>query len=224
MRRSEKARRARKGAIMKVIIRANFGKTQLQRRVADMIADQALWVEDADATIRALPSADALFCADRFYSATIAEAVRNAAPKLRWIQLRTAGYDRAKQHGVPAHITVCNAGPAYAPAVAMPAVALLLALQRRLPTILTNQQRHAWDRSCTAELTTPASSTIAVIGFGPIGREIGRLLRVHVVAVTRRGLPDPNADEIVSVAHLRDVLTRADALVVAASSDESTRG
>src|SRR5215467_3030654 len=96
MRRSEKARRERKGAIMKVIIRANFGKTQLQRRVADMIADQALWVEDADATIRALPSADALFCADRFYSATIAEAVRNAAPQLRWIQLRTAGYDRAK--------------------------------------------------------------------------------------------------------------------------------
>ena len=212
---------------MKVIIRANFGKPQLQRRVADMIADQALWVEDADATISALPSADALFCADRFYSATIAEAVRHAAPKLRWIQLRTAGYDRAKQHGVPAHIPVCNAGPAYAPAVAMPAVALLLALQRRLPTILTNQQRHAWDQSCTAELTTPASSTIAVIGFGPIGREIGRLLRAldaRVVAVTRRGLPDPNADEIVSGDHLHDVRKRADAIVVAASYDESTRG
>src|SRR5215813_5499768 len=152
MRCSEKARRERKGAIMKVIIRANnVAKTQLQRRVADLIADQAIWVEDADAAIRALPSADALLCPDRFYSATIAEAVRNSAPKLRWIQLLTAGYDRAKQHGVPAHIAVCNAGPAYAPAVAMHAVALLLALQRRLPTILTNQQRHAWDQSCTAE-------------------------------------------------------------------------
>jgi phosphoglycerate dehydrogenase-like enzyme len=212
---------------LKVILNGNFGKTQIQQRVADMIADQALWVEDADAAIRALPSADALICPDRFYSAKIAEAVRNSAPKLRWIQLLTAGYDRAKQHGVPAHIAVCNAGPAYAPAVAMHAVALLLALQRRLPTILTNQKRHAWDRSCTAELTTPASSTIAVIGFGPIGREIGRLLRAlgaRVVAVTRRGLPDPNADEIVSGDHLRDVLKRADALVVAASSDDSTRG
>ena len=212
---------------LQVILTGNFAKTQLQRRVADMIADQALWVEDADAAIRALPSADALLCPDRFYSATIAEAVRHAAPKLRWIQLLTAGYDRAKQHGVPAHIAVCNAGPAYAPAVAMQAVALLLALQRRLPTILTNQKRHAWDRSCTAELTTPASSTIAVIGFGPIGRESGRLLRAlgaRVVAVTRRGLPDPNADEIVSGDHLRDVLTHADALVVAASSDASTRG
>jgi phosphoglycerate dehydrogenase-like enzyme len=212
---------------MKVIINGNFGKTQIQQRVADMIADQAIWVEDADAAIRELPSADALMCPDRFYSAKIAEALRNSAPKLRWIQLLTAGYDRAKQHGVPAHIAVCNAGPAYAPAVAMHAVALLLALQRRIPTILTNQKRHAWDRTCTAELTTPASSTIAVIGFGPIGREIGRLLRAlgaRVVAVTRRGLPDPNADEIVPVDHLRDVLKRTDALVVAASSDDSTRG
>src|SRR5262245_36156769 len=212
---------------MKVIIHANFGKTQLQRRVADMIADQAIWVEVADAAIRALPSADALLCPDRFYSAKIAEVVRHSAPKLRWIQLRTAAYDHAKQHGVPAHIAVCNAGPAYAPAVAMHAVALLLALQRRLPTFLTNQQRHAWDRTCTAELTTPASNTIAVIGFGPIGREIGRLLRAlgaRVVAVTRRGLPDPNANESVSVDHLRDVLKRADALVVAAPYDDSTRG
>src|SRR5262249_35011714 len=128
MRCSEKARRERKGAIMKVLINANFfGKTQVQQRVADMLAEQALWVEDADAAISALPSADALICPDRFYSATIAEAVRHAAPKLRWIQLLNAGYDRAKQHGVPAHIVVCNAGPAYAPAVALHAVTLLLA-------------------------------------------------------------------------------------------------
>src|SRR5262245_53662337 len=114
------------GMSLKVILNGNFGKTQLQQRVADMIADQAIWVEDADAAISALPSADALICPNRFYSATIAEAVRNAAPKLRWIQLLNAGYDHAKQHGAPAHIAVCNAGPAYAPAVAMHAVALAL--------------------------------------------------------------------------------------------------
>ena len=104
---SSRTRKAH-GMALQVILTGNFAKTQLQRRVADMIADQALWVEDADTAIRALPSADALLCPDRFYSATIAEAVRNSAPKLRWIQLLTAGYDRAKQHGVPAHIAVLS--------------------------------------------------------------------------------------------------------------------
>ena len=97
---------------------------------------------------------------------------------------------------------MCNAGHAYAPAVATHAVTLLLALQRRIPAILANQQRHAWDRALTAQLTIPALSTIAVIGFGPIGREIGRLLRAlgaRIVAVTRRGLPSEDADEVVPV-------------------------
>src|SRR5262249_60793460 len=56
-------------------------------------------------------------------------------PSTNCYKLSDAGYDRAKQHGVPAHIVVCNAGPAYAPAVALHAVTLLLALQRRIPTI-----------------------------------------------------------------------------------------
>ena len=141
-------------------------------------------------------------------------------------QLLTAGYDHAKRLGVPKHVTLCNAGHAFAPAVAMHAVALLLAVQRRIPIVLANQQRHAWDRAFTAQLTTPASSTVAVIGFGPIGREIGRLLRAlgaRIIAVTRRGLPDQDADEVVAVANLHSVLARADAIVIAAPYDELTR-
>src|SRR5262245_16910937 len=120
---------------MKVILNANLGKAQLQRRLASQIADQAVWVDDADAAIRELTAANALICPDHFLSARIADAVRSGAPSLRFVQLLTAGYDHIKSHGVPAHVTVCNAGQAYAPAVATHAVALLLALQRRLPTV-----------------------------------------------------------------------------------------
>jgi phosphoglycerate dehydrogenase-like enzyme len=211
---------------MKIVLNASLGKAQLQKRFAGQIADQAIWADDADAAIRELQSADALICPDHFYTEKIAEAVRRSSPNLRWIQLLTAGYDHAKRLGVPAHITVCNAGHAFAPAVALHAVALLLAVQRRIPAVLANQQRHAWDRAFTAQLTTPASSTIAVIGFGPIGREIGRLLRAlggRVIAITKRGLPDEHADEVVPVDDLLSLLPRADAIVIAAPYDESTR-
>jgi phosphoglycerate dehydrogenase-like enzyme len=210
---------------MKIVLNASLGKAQLQQRLAEKLAGGAIWVDTADAAVHELRSADALICPDHFYSARIADVARNGSPNLRWIQLLTAGYDHAKRHGIPEQVTVCNAGPAYAPSVAAHAIALLLAVQRRIPVVLANQKRHAWDRGFTAQLTAPASSTVAIIGFGTIGREIGRLLRAfgaRVIAVTRRGLPDPHADEVERVENLHNVLARADAVVIAASYDEST--
>jgi phosphoglycerate dehydrogenase-like enzyme len=210
---------------MKVVVTASLGKAQLQLRLAEKIGDQAHWVEDADAAIRELPSADALVCPDHFLSPKVADVVAHCAPRLRWIQLLTAGYDNIKRHGAPAGVTVCNAGEAYARPVATHAVALLLALQRHIPAVLADQARHAWERGFAPLLTIPSSSTIVVIGFGPIGREIGRILRAlgaSVVAVTRHGRPQDGADEVASAAELARILPRADALVIAAAYDETT--
>jgi phosphoglycerate dehydrogenase-like enzyme len=211
---------------MKVLVTARLSEAELKRSLAEQVGDQAIWVADGDAMIPELPSADVLICPDNFYSAKLADAVRRDAPKLAFIQLLTAGYDHAKRQGVPAHVTLCNAGAAYAAAVATHAIALLLALQRYIPTALANKTRHAWDRAFTPQLTMPAASTVIVIGLGPIGREIARLLRAfgaRVIGVTRRGLPDSAADEVVPASALRDVLPRADAIVIAAPYDETTR-
>jgi phosphoglycerate dehydrogenase-like enzyme len=211
---------------MKVLVTAVLGKAQLQRKLADQIGTQAIWAEHADAMIPELSAADVLICPDNFYSARLAEAIRRDAPKLAFIQLLTAGYDHAKRQGVPTHVTLCNAGEAYASAVATHAIALLLALQRHIPTTFANQARHAWDRAFTPQLTMPAASTIIVVGLGPIGREIARILRAfgaRVIGVTRRGLPDAVADEVVASGALHDVLPRADAIVIAAPLDDSTR-
>jgi phosphoglycerate dehydrogenase-like enzyme len=209
---------------MKLVVSAALGKAQIQKRLAESVGDRAVWVEEPDAAVGPLMQADALICPDHFIP-KIVPALRTGAPNLRWIQLTTAGYDHIKRHGAPSRVVVCNAGEAYAPAVATHAVALLLALQRRIPIVLAAQARHEWSRGFTSQVAVPASSTVAVIGFGPIGREVGRLLRsfgAHVVAVTRRGRPDPLADEVQTVANLPGVLARADAIVIAASYDEST--
>jgi phosphoglycerate dehydrogenase-like enzyme len=211
---------------MKVLVTARLGEAELKRRLAEQVGDQAIWVADGDAMIPELPSADVLICPDNFYSAKLADAVRRDAPKLAFIQLLTAGYDHAKRQGVPAHVTLCNAGAAYAASVATHAIALLLALQRHIPTALANKTRHAWDRAFTPQLTMPAAGTIIVIGLGPIGREIARLMRAfgaRVIGVTRSGLSDSAADEIVPASALRDLLPRADAIVIAAPYDETTR-
>jgi phosphoglycerate dehydrogenase-like enzyme len=211
---------------MKVLVTARLGEAELKRRLAEQVRNQAVWVADGDAMIPELPAADVLICPDNFYSAKLADAVRRDAPKLAFIQLLTAGYDNAKKQGVPAHVTLCNAGEAYAASVATHAIALLLALQRHIPTVYANQARHAWDRAFTPKLTMPAASTVIVIGLGPIGREIARILRAfgaRVIGVTRRGQPDTVADEIVASSALHGALARADAIVIAAPLDDSTR-
>jgi phosphoglycerate dehydrogenase-like enzyme len=211
---------------MKVLVTARLGEAELKRRLAEQVGNQAIWVQDGDAMIPELSSADVLICPDNFYSAKLADAVRRDAPKLAFIQLLTAGYDHAKRQGVPAHVTLCNAGEAYASSVATHAISLLLALQRHIPTALANQAQHAWDRAFTPQLTMPAAGTVIVVGLGPIGREIARLIRAfgaRVIGVTRRGLPDTSADEVIPASALRDLLPRADAIVIAAPYDETTR-
>jgi phosphoglycerate dehydrogenase-like enzyme len=210
---------------MKVLVTARLGEAELKRRLAEQVGLQAIWVRDGDAMIPELPSADVLICPDNFYSAKLAEAIRRDAPKLALIQLLTAGFDHAKRQGVPAGVTLCNAGEAYASSVAAHAIALLLALQRHIPSVFANQARHAWDRAFTPQLTMPAASTVIVVGLGPIGREIARILRAfgaRVIGVTRRGQPDASADEVVASSALDSVLPRADAIVIAAPLDEST--
>jgi phosphoglycerate dehydrogenase-like enzyme len=146
---------------MKVLVTARLGEAELKRRLAEQVGNQAIWVQDGDAMIPELSAADVLICPDNFYSAKLADAVGRDAPKLAFVQLLTAGYDNAKRQGVPAHVTLCNAGAAYASAVATHAIALLLALQRHIPTALANQTRHAWDRAFTPQLTMPAAKALS---------------------------------------------------------------
>lgn len=202
---------------------ATFGKADLAVRLKAIGGSEVAVADDAAGALNALPDAEALLCQDFLYTPQL----KDAGKRLKWVQLLTAGYDHAKRVGVAPGVTVTNAGDAFAPSVAAHAVALLLALQRGLPTVLANQARRAWDRSHAQRVTTPAGQTIAIIGFGGIGREIARLLRgfgARIVAVTRSGRPHALADESHPVADLAAVLPRADAVMLALSLDGSSRG
>ena len=212
---------------MNVLVAAAFAKTEVTHRLKATPGADVTVAEDSAAIVRGLADADALVCADPFYSPAVAAAIRAGAPRLKWIQLLTAGYDRVKQAGVRDGIVVCNAGDAYSPAVAAHAVSLLLALQRRVHLMLANQARHAWDRGYVPQVTTPAGSVIAIVGFGSIGREVARLLRAfgpHIVGVSRSAAPNPLADEMLGSGDLAAVLPRADAIVLALPLDPSTHG
>jgi phosphoglycerate dehydrogenase-like enzyme len=212
---------------MKAVMRARLGAAAILARLKHVPGVEVIAVETEEELAAAIPDAELLLLPDSHYSAETAQVLKERAKKLSWIQLLSAGYDAVGRHGYPANVAVTNAGPAFAPAVATQALGLLLGVQRQFPILLADQKRHAWDKGGARErCAAPIDSTIAVLGFGYIGSEIGRLLQAfgaHVVTLTRSAKPHPYADESRSINELRDVLPRADAVIVALAASAETR-
>ncbi|HEY1506851.1 MAG TPA: D-2-hydroxyacid dehydrogenase [Stellaceae bacterium] len=208
-------------------MRARLGAAAIQARLKHVPSVELITVDTEDELAAAIPDAELLMLPDSHYSAETAQILKERARKLAWIQLLSAGYDAVGRHGYPANVAVTNAGPAFAPSVATQALGLLLGIQRQFPILLADQKRHAWDKGGARErCAAPIDSTVAVLGFGYIGSEIGRLLQAfgaHVVALTRSAKPHPHADESLSIKELRNVLPRTDAVVIALAASPETR-
>ena len=211
---------------MRVAMRIPILAAQFEAVAARHGAD-VVHAPDAVSLHRALADADALWIWPAYYDAALARVLERDAPRLRWIQLMTMGYDQVLEHGAPQGTTITNAGDSYAPTVAEHAVTLLLALVRRIPEMGARSAAGMWDQSVTARIGTLNGATVAVLGFGNIGREIATRLRgfgARIIAVTRSGRDDARADESASMTQLHDVLARVDAVVVSLPLDASTRG
>ena len=175
----------------------------------------------------ALPEADGMVMLGHLYTADVARLMRERGGRLRWLQLTTAGYDGISFHGVPSHIAVTNAGRSHAPMVAEHAVTLLTALTRRLPAFAEPQGRHVFDRRISVPLATLEDATVAILGYGAIGRETARRLKAFgatVLGIARSARTDDVADEVHGADALHAVLARSAALVVTAALTEETRG
>lgn len=174
-----------------------------------------------------LPAADGIVMLGHLYTAEAAAIVRDKATRLRWIQLTTAGYDGFTFHGVPGGVSVTNAGHSHSPMVAEHAIAMLAALTRRFHLYAQPQSRHVFDRNIAQPLATLEDSTVAILGYGGIGRETARRAKAfgaRVVAIARTARTDEFADEIVASADLHRVLATADSLIVTAALTAETSG
>jgi phosphoglycerate dehydrogenase-like enzyme len=135
------------------------------------------------------------------------------APALRWIQFNSAGIDFALKEELilKGDLQITTLSGAAAPQVAEFAITMILALAHKLPSLLKFQMNHEWppDRFSRFSPRELRSSTIGLVGYGSISREIARLLAPFGVKVlackknvmdtrdegyTIEGLGDPNGD------------------------------
>ena len=119
------------------------------------------------------------------------------APKLRWVQFHYAGIDFALESPLlqKPDLLVTNLSGASAPQMSEYILMMMLGLGHRIPEIFTNQARADWPRD-RWERFSPLElhgSTVGIVGYGSVGRELARLLRPFGVTVlaTKRDVMHP---------------------------------
>lgn len=210
---------------MKVAFWPTIAGDEIAARLREVPGVELSVVGSVDELAAASPGMEVLVIGGHFFDAKVAELLRARAPRLRFIQSFTAGYEGLQAHGVPPGVVVANAGDSWSPAVAEHGMAILLALVKCLPEAILNQPRHAWDRSQTARMGSLEGLTLAIVGFGSIGHAFARLARpfgMRIVGLSRSARPDPLADEVHPIGELRAVLARADVVLVAAPHTAAT--
>lgn len=158
----------------------------------------------------------------RFYTAMV------EAPSLRWTHVHSAGADRAvfgqlRQRGV----TVTTSSGANAGVVAQTALAGLLALARHLPLLYDAQRESRWSPLIHTGMPRDLhGQTATIVGWGPIGQQIGAVLKLFgmsLIVVRQRATPAGPDCETVTFGQLREVLPRTDWLILACPLTDDTR-
>jgi len=154
------------------------------------------------------------------------------APKLKFVQSMSAGTDQYDRAAFAAHgVRLASAAGVNARAVSEHAIALMLAMTRRLPEARDNQAQKIW-RGMMSDFNRRedelAGKTLLVVGMGRIGGRLIRLAKAFEMQVLGlRANPAAGAegaDEVHGMAALPALLPRADMVVLVCPLTPETTG
>lgn len=167
----------------KVLVTVNFSDEILERirSVSDRL--ELLHYPD-DVPLAAWQEAEVL-CTARQYP-DLAQALN-----LRWIQLISAGFNRALREPIAQsdQVTLTSASGIHARQIANYSLMMILAFNYKLPKMLFFQRRNEWPKN--RDQFTPIDlhrQTLGIVGYGSIARELARLaqqLGITVLATKR---------------------------------------
>jgi phosphoglycerate dehydrogenase-like enzyme len=153
------------------------------------------------------------------------------APRLRLIQSVAAGLDLLDSTAVPKGVTVCNA-VGHEPAIAEYVIMTMLVLSHCLFEAVSAFRAGSWiaspqfgGGSAHGEVL---GSTIGIIGYGRIGREVAERaveLKCRVLAANRSPVNDPgSAETVFPLSELDRMLPLCDTILIACGLAPETRG
>jgi phosphoglycerate dehydrogenase-like enzyme len=197
-------------------------QAQFERRRAGIASVQAWNREELE---RHIGTADVLVISGLWRNELLGSAKR-----LRFIQSIGAGTDQFSREALSrAGVRLASARGVNARAVSEHAMALMLALARRLPEARDNQSKRLW-RGMIGDLSARedelGGKTLVVVGLGAIGGRIARLAKafdMHVIGIRRDPAAGPGgADTVHGLGEMARIMPEADFLTLACPLTQET--
>lgn len=168
-------------------------------------------------------------------------------PNLQWLQYHLAGVDRLLESDLvkKEDLKITTLSGANALQVAEHAMALLLAMSRQIPALVAQQLRGQWmsDKNQRYQPKDLRGSTVGIVGYGSIGRQLAYLLQPFEVRIltTKRNVmepgyrgyaPDENIGDpqgelftrLYPIEALRSMFSECDYVLVTIPLTDSTKG
>ncbi|MBM3524177.1 MAG: D-2-hydroxyacid dehydrogenase [Alphaproteobacteria bacterium] len=174
---------------------------------------------------RLLPLCDALISQGRLLTPDLVHAALSS-PRLRWIQVCSAGFDGLASIKLPRNIRVSRGGGMWNAPVAEHALAMMLALARHLPAAERERAQRHWNfDEALARIGTVEGRRLLVLGMGEIGTTLAR--RAAALGMTVRGIrrrPGPIEEiPVFGPDDLRRLLPLTDILAITLPGGAATR-
>jgi phosphoglycerate dehydrogenase-like enzyme len=159
-------------------------------------------------------------------------AVAGRMPRLRWVQTLAAGPDSVLGAGFPEDVVVTSGAGLHNRTVTEHALALVLALVRRLPATARAQAEHRWAGELgglqplhpDGAVTTLIDARVLIWGFGSIGQNLAPLLRALGARVrgVARSAGERAGFSVAAESDLEQELGQADVLIMILPSSAGT--
>lgn len=193
------------------IMVAGLGKTHVARLRAALRGHQVTFGA-------ALPEIEkrAAVAAAEIVFGNVPAAWLDAAPRLRWMQLDSAGVDAflaINRTARAAPVQLTNLAGFYDRAVAEAALAGILAFYRQLPRLLAAQPRARWIKTeVEPAIRALDGQRVVILGAGAIARRLAQLLAAFEARVCFYART-PGPGKITTLRELNTELRRADLLI-----------
>lgn len=171
----------------------------------------------------AAPEADALLlCTGRN---DLLKQLWPSMRNLKWMHSFYAGLENTLfDELVHSPVTLTNAKGVFRKSLAEFSIMAMLWFAKDAPRMRGNQKIAKWE---PYDIEMLEGSTLGILGYGQIGRATAKLAKafgMHVIGISRSSKIDDYADEVVSVEHRGDALSRCNYIQVATALTPQTRG